>query len=235
MEEQSAPRPKRKYTRRQPLTPKPQPAPQGSETVEQLLDSLPPSQGDYAQVGLPPPPPMPPRPAVRPEVRAEDPRAAALRRAQEIRGHGVQIALEDTGHAFDVDLSTIPPGWYYEWKTYTVYGARDPDSETNLRLRGWTPVPAARHPELVPLGTPPDAPVIKKGLMLMEIPSIIADERKADLDRLARNRVREKEAQLSSTPAGSLERTTDPRVHKINKTIGYEQPIPLATGHPTAT
>lgn len=209
-------RPKRKYVRRQP--PKPRAA--EPETLEQPLDALPPVSPAVVNVA-----PPPPRPAVRPDVRAEDPREAALRRAQEIRGHGVQIALDDSGHMFDVDPSTIPPYWHYEWKVYTIYGARDPDSETNLRLRGWTPVPASRHPELVPLGTPPDAPIIKKGLMLMEIPAMIADERRAEMDRIARLRVREKEAQLASTPAGTFDRTTDPSVHKINKTVGYDQPI----------
>lgn len=222
-------RPKRKYTRRQPLKP---PLAEAQAQQTQMENALPPPiqvaiPNETAMPGIPPMPPMPPRPAVRPEMRAEDPREAALRRAEEIRGHGVQIAMDDGGHMFDVDMSTIPPGWRYQWMTYTVLGARDHDAETSLRLRGWTPVPASRHPELVPLGSPPADPVIKKGMMLMEIPEIIAAERDLDLKNAARRAVAQKEAQLASTPAGSLERTTDPRIHKINKTVGYEHPIPV--------
>lgn len=247
MDEQNATtqptRPKRKYTRRQPLKakeaappphvstfPAPEyvPAEQYMATNQSALFSggTVPVTPNQPSMGLPPPPPMPPRPAVRPEMRAEDPREAAARRTAEIRGHG-QIAMDDDGHLFDVDPSTIPPAWHYEYKTYTVLGARDPDRETTLRLRGWTPVPAGRHPELVPIGTPPDAPIIKQGQMLMEIPAEIAMERQRAADRAARLAVAQKEAQAASTPPGTLGRTTDPRVHKINKTIGYDQPIPV--------
>lgn len=220
-------RPKRKYVRRQPAKAKMPPAADIPNVVLEVSEGHRVADFITDASSWQMPPAAPPRPDVRPTMRAEDPRESALRRAEEIRGHGVQVAMDDSGHMFDVDPSTIPPGWYYEFKTYTVLGARDPDNETSLRLKGWTPVPAGRHPELVPIGTPPDSPIIKKGQMLMEIPAIIAEERQAEQKRTARLAVAQKEAQLSSTPAGSLERTTDPRVHKINKTVGYEQPIPV--------
>jgi hypothetical protein len=58
------------------------------------------------------------RPSMRPAMREEDPRAAAARRAAEIRANQNP---EDDG-VDEFKLPPAPDGWTYEWKTKAVLG-----------------------------------------------------------------------------------------------------------------
>ena len=143
-----------------------------------------------------------PRPDIRPEKRAEDPRARAAKRAAEIRGH---LGDMDEG-VDDFRAPDAPPGWNYEWKRKTLLGAEDPAYAVSLARTGWEPVPAERHPSYMPSGSK-HATIERKGMILMERPSTITDRaRQIELQR-ARNQVRQKEAQLSSAPDGQFDRS----------------------------
>lgn len=161
------------------------------------------------------------RPAMRPPMRSEDPRAAAARRAAEIRGH---IGTLDEG----TDSFACPPapeGWTYEWKRKTVLGQEDPAYQVHLARTGWEPVPTSMHPEMMPgQGNFPN--IERKGMALMMRPASITEEVREIENRKARSQVRAKEQQLNNAPDGTFERNNkDSSLAKIKKS--YESiPVP---------
>jgi hypothetical protein len=159
------------------------------------------------------------RPPMRPPMREEDPRAAAARRAAEIRSNQV----DDDG-VDEFKLPRAPDGWTYEWKTKSVMGAINHAHLTELRRQGWEEVPTSRHPEEMPLGGH-DPIIERKGMILMQRPTVIVEEARAIQIAKARNQVRFKEEQLSGTPEGGLgHRNHDQVKPRISK--GYE-PLPV--------
>ena len=141
------------------------------------------------------------RPAMRPAMREEDPRAAAARRAAEIRGH---IGNMDEGPD-EFRTPEAPPGWEYEWKRRTLLGQEDPAYQVQLARTGWDAVPTSRHPEMMPSqGSHPT--IERKGMILMQRPAVISDEARAVEARKARNQVRVKEQQLNAAPDGTMTR-----------------------------
>ena len=161
------------------------------------------------------------RPALRPALREEDPRAAAAKRAAEIRGH--LGSLDDGTDEFAAP--SAPDGWTYEWKRKTILGQEDPSHQVHLARTGWEPVQTAIHPEMMP-GNGNHPVIERKGMILMQRPSVITEEvRQIELSR-ARNQVRVKEEQLSGTPEGGLGHREHAQVRpKIGKS--YEaMPVP---------
>lgn len=158
------------------------------------------------------------------EVKEEDPRARAARRAAELRQHA-NGSLDEGTDEFFVEPSVIPPGWTYEWKVRTILGAEDPAHQVKLAREGWEVVPASRHPSMMQSGYK-GVEITRKGMVLMERPSEITDEKRDIERRRARLQVRAKEEQLSHAPQGQFERTNKgDDLAKIKK--GYEaMPIP---------
>lgn len=162
-----------------------------------------------------------PNPRPEPEVVTErelDPRERAKLRAKEVlENNGGD--LDDGTDDFKIDRDIIPDGWAYEWKTYSVMGAVDPAYQVQLAKKGWEPVPASRHPELMPVGST-EKTITRKGLMLMERPLELV-ERARDIDKKrARDQVRFKEQQLTQAPAGQFERSNkDSPLVKVKKTV----------------
>jgi hypothetical protein len=163
------------------------------------------------------------RPAMRPPMREEDPRAAAARRAAEIRGH--LGSMDEGTDEFFIDPSQIPDGWTYEWKRKTVLGQEDPAYQVHLARTGWEPVPTTKHPEMMPgQGNHPN--IERKGMMLMMRPAVISEEARDIELRRARGQVKAKEEQLAGAPEGGLGHRDHAQVKpKIGKS--YEaMPIP---------
>jgi hypothetical protein len=143
------------------------------------------------------------RPSLRAPMRDEDPRARAAARAAQIKGH---LGSMDEGiDEFFIEPTVVPDGWTYEWKRKTVMGAEDPSYQVSLARMGWEPVPAGRHPEMMPAGMS-KADIERKGMILMERPKEITDEARAIEHRRAREQVYVKEQQLSNAPEGTLTR-----------------------------
>jgi len=159
---------------------------------------------------------------LRPKMREDDPRARAAQRARELRDHHGD--MNEGTDDFYVDLDAIPDGWTYEWKRHSTYGVEDPAYQIQLARAGWTAVPATRHPEMMPYGAGHET-IMRKGMILMECPTEIVEERRLHERRLARDQVRHKESQIAGTPDGTMTRD-DARVRpKIKKS--YEaMPIP---------
>lgn len=160
-----------------------------------------------------------PRPEMRPEFREEDPRVRAERRAAELRDHAG--SMDDGQDDFFIDPAIVPEGWSYEWKRKTVMGQEDPAYQVQLARKGWESVPAGRHPSYMPVGGK-HTTIERKGMILMERPLEITEEaREHDLKR-ARMQIRQKEAQLNSSPDGQFERRNkDAPLSKVNKS--YER------------
>jgi hypothetical protein len=158
------------------------------------------------------------RPPMRAEMREPDPRTAAAKRAQEILGNIGQV---DDG-VDDYRTPKAPDGWTYEWKRKTILNQEDPAYMTALARTGWEPVPATRHPEMMPIGAMHS--IERKGMILMERPAEITRQFEEADKRRARLQMRAKEEQLGSAPQGQFERNHAQAAPKINKS--YE-PMPI--------
>lgn len=159
---------------------------------------------------------------IRPPMREDDPKARAAQRAAQLREHSngeVVDGIDD----FYVPLDIIPDGWTYEWKRHTTYGAEDPAYQVQLARSGWTAVPVSRHPAMMPQNTQAQI-ITRKGMILMECPTEIVQERVDAERRKARLQVAHKEAQLAGTPEGTMTRDHA----RVRPTIkkGYE-PMPI--------
>lgn len=160
--------------------------------------------------------------AAAPTPNALDPLEAARRRAAEIMEHG--LAMDEGTDKFEFDRAIIPDGWDYAWKRLTTMGQEDPAYQVQLSRNGWEPVPASRHPEMMPADWKHSS-ITRDGQILMQRPMEITDRSRLIERRRALDQVRVKEAQLNSTPNGTFERGTHPGAPvRVNK--GYE-PIPI--------
>ncbi len=157
------------------------------------------------------------RPAMRPAMREDDPRARAAARAAQLREHVGD--LDEGTDEFYIPPSMVPDGWTYEWKRRTIWNQEDPAYTVQLAREGWEPVPASRHPQMMPSNWD-KASIERKGMILMERPKEISEEVRRIEQRRAREQVRIKEAQLAGTPEGTLDRVSP----KISKT--FDMPIP---------
>jgi len=147
---------------------------------------------------------LPQEDTLRGSMREEDSRTRAAQRAAELRGH-LKDEISDAEDKFYVDLNAIPDGWTYEWKRHTIYGEEDPAYQVSLARSGWTAVPVSRHPDMMPHNT--DHKIITRdGMILMECPTEIVDERRRNELAKARAQVRHKEQQLAGTPDGTMTR-----------------------------
>lgn len=163
-----------------------------------------------------------PESSMRPPLRQDDSIARAKQRAEELRGHLGDVV--DGTDDFYIPHDVIPDGWTYEWKRHSIYGAEDPTYQVALLRSGWSNVPASRHPEMMPHNTNSHT-ILRKGMVLMECPKEIIDERKDFELRKARQQVRTKEQQLAGTPDGTLTRDHAEARPKIKKS--YEaMPVP---------
>jgi hypothetical protein len=61
----------------------------------------------------------PERPPLRANLKEEDPRERARRRAEEIREH--LGGLDEGTDEFYIPPSIVPDGWTYEWKRHTIF------------------------------------------------------------------------------------------------------------------
>lgn len=144
------------------------------------------------------------RPSARPEARPDDPRVRAAARAAQLREHGALDA--EMTDDFQLPPGLQPDGWEYEWKRHTVVNQEDPGYQVQLAQRGFGPVPASRHPELMPTNYT-GSTIERKGMILMERPKEINDESRARAYREATRQVQSMEEKLSGAPPGTLERT----------------------------
>lgn len=161
---------------------------------------------------------------LRSETRSDSVREAELR-AQEILD---DLNGWDGGQASELNIpSTLAPeGWEYQWRAQTVTGKDNRYHMLNLLRTGWRAVPASRHPWLMPAGF--EGPIEAGGQILMEIPKVLADQRRAADKREALDQVINSEKRLHETPANTASRDEFPEAyrklkHEIMRPIGSQE------------
>jgi len=157
------------------------------------------------------------RASLRPELREADPRARAAARAAQIRDDNG--GMDEGTDEFYIPKDIIPDGWTYEWKRHTIWNQEDPAYTVQIAREGWEPVPSSRHPQMMPSNWTKGT-IERKGMMLMERPTEISEEVRRIEQKRARDQVRIKEAQLSGTPEGTMDRVK-PTISKK-----FDMPIP---------
>jgi hypothetical protein len=80
-------------------------------------------------------------PVREPQSRVPDDRDVIRNRA----GQPVSLRIRGDEDQFAFDRSIVPPGWDYQWKAQSVYGAPLTQHMVNMAQNGWEPVPADRH------------------------------------------------------------------------------------------
>lgn len=113
-------------------------------------------------------------------------------RASESREAGMRKAPETHYQSkLYVPKNKIPDGMTYSWVRESTLNEPDPDNMTDRMIRGWQPVPAARHPEMVPPPLPGyegmEVTVIRRGgLILCEKPEedVMQSRRDRDLENI---------------------------------------------------
>jgi hypothetical protein len=132
------------------------------------------------------------------------PAERAAKRAAELRDHwGAEFSANSDRFWFDPKI--VPDGWSYEYRMLTVLGREDPSYQVELAYAGWEPVPASRHPELMPKGYTGQT-IDKDGMRLMERPLVITEAARKRDHSTAIQQVKDKEAQLSGSKTGEFER-----------------------------
>jgi hypothetical protein len=147
------------------------------------------------------------------EMRAES-RPDSVREA-ELRAQEILDSLDgsETGtNELNIPANLAPPGWRYQLRAETVAGMENRHHMLGLYRTGWRPVPASRHPWLMPAGH--EGPIVIKGLMLMELPEVLVEQRYARENREALDQLRNSEKRLSEAPPN-----TAPRDNPLTPTI----------------
>ena len=156
--------------------------------------------------------------SVRPPVRSSRDEAEEYAR-QFLNDFGDTIDQTDE---FYIRPDLQPDGWSYHWKRESVTGKEDPYHIMDMQGRGWRFVPVERHPELMPPGS--TGVIRKKGLVLMELPKILADRAIAKAKKEAIDVQRNADKALHETPRGTAPRDEFPdQYKKLKRTL--ERPI----------
>jgi len=79
----------------------------------------------------------------------EDGRIEDGRTFQEREQDARDILSMSFNNALDIPKEMIPQGWEYYWVRKSIRGEVDTARMIEMRKKGWNPVPADRHPELV--------------------------------------------------------------------------------------
>jgi hypothetical protein len=143
-------------------------------------------------------------------IKAAPKQRAASEAREPVRAEGQRLRRQRTRNddAFHIPQSMIPPGMSYEWKRESVYGKPDGRHQIALRENHWRPVPASRHPELVPDVADKDGAIRLDGQVLMERPAYLTEEARKEGFDDAMEQVHRKETQLKggAAPEGTFTR-----------------------------
>lgn len=118
-----------------------------------------------------------------------------------------RYSASDMPNEFHIPDDQIPEGASYQWNNHTVFGQSNPSYDSFMQMQSWEPVPAKRHPHLMPPNTDPGAPIIVKGQILVERPRELTQEALTEEYHKAVGEVRRKEEQLyGPAPDGQFQR-----------------------------
>ena len=118
----------------------------------------------------------------------------------EVIGRGGEVLSRkrtQAGDIFDIPKALIPQGWEYQWCAVSVVGNTEILLDQNLMFaeNGWRPVPSDRYPgRFMPAGH--KGSIVRGGQMLMERPSSLSDDARAEDVRLARQLISDRNESL---------------------------------------
>lgn len=102
-----------------------------------------------------------------------------------------------TGDIFNIPDYMIPKGWDYQWIAVSIYGNTEVVMDQNLTMavQGWRPVSAKRHDGLLmPKGHVGN--IIRGGQMLVERPTVLGDQARAEEVAKARRQMTDRDQAL---------------------------------------
>lgn len=105
-----------------------------------------------------------------------------------------------TNDIFHIPDELIPKGWSYQWCAVSVVGNTEILMDQNLMMaeNGWRPVPSSRYPgRFMPQGH--QGNITRGGQMLMERPTVLSDEARAEDIRNARQLISDRNDSLKLT------------------------------------
>lgn len=105
-------------------------------------------------------------------------------------GKPIWRRITDDADPYYIDPAIVEPGWTYEWKRHATLNQEDRGYQAQLGQMGWSPVPAERHPGMfMPLDE--TGPIRRNGMILMERPTVLTEEARAEQHARAVNRLRQ--------------------------------------------
>lgn len=139
--------------------------------------------------------------AIRQPVRSIDPVHEPIREgAVQVRGREGEVLTRkrtQSSDIFHIPDDIIPAGWNYQWNTVEVYGQQQVAMQLAMHENGWRPVPAGRHPgRFMPVGTSPNADIVRDGMRLEERPDELTREARAEERAKANKQMRDQQEQL---------------------------------------
>jgi hypothetical protein len=167
------------------------------------------------------------------EIRpAVDERTASVMRARERMR---EINIDDKMNPADIlyfPPEKVPHGWTYKWIRISTMGEPDQNHERLQMRRGWSPVPADRHPEearnhlhasdIHAVGNI----IVRRGLMLCELPKEAADKYDSVKDKAHQDVMKslstavQQMPQDPTVPRGILENSDDVTPN-LGRTFGF--------------
>lgn len=138
-------------------------------------------------------------------LRDEPIRAEQLRTVEPTGEPRLQRNRKRHRNPLDIPKHLIPDGMTYEWKRKSVFGQPDVDHMVDLQDNHWRPVPASRHPHLMPENEQAGS-IERRGLILMERPSYLTEEAREEDYMAARQEVLRQEGKMASAPPGTFTR-----------------------------
>jgi hypothetical protein len=147
-----------------------------------------------------------------------------------------------TGDIFDIPLALVPKGIEYQWCAVSIAGNSEVliDQTLMFQENGWRPVPAERHPgRFMPAGH--KGSIIRGGQMLMERPTVLSDEARAEEYRKAYDQVRDRDEGLMGRKANlarsmgdglELRRNTEYKGRRTQMSIDNAYDIPAPAHKP---
>lgn len=154
---------------------------------------------------------------------SEEARKRASLRAKEILDN-IDGNLDEGTDEFFIPAEYVPDGWTYEWKRKSVLEKEDHSHQLELARKGWEPVAASRHKDMMPVGYKGET-IERKGMILMERPAEITEEVRRIEYRKAVGQVNMREAILNQSSPGQFERAHQDRsLVKVKKSF---EPMPI--------
>lgn len=85
------------------------------------------------------------------KMRFEESRSMHTRTIEQIHDAAARAIQMEYESPMDIDPSLVPHGYRYSWKRLALFKTGEFEDSHNVAIamkKGWTPVPAERHPEL---------------------------------------------------------------------------------------